>query len=317
MQLRFCLLLLLVYYVPFIAGNTCVSSNANLRSETSSKSDKIKWAIVALTKQSPTLTRNRDETLIRAIKPYAQKHDITVIYFSEIVFNPLDIVEWENTYKDVAKVRYINTAQHAFDLAKTGNKYGYKYMCKFFAMDIYQHLKEYDYYLRCDTDCKIKSLAYDLFEYVPKNQIEYGYALRKLEAHKPTKETLPVFTENYMKKCAITPSALMDQPLSTCFNFYNNFHIGKVSFFLRDDVQHYLHAVNETGRILSDRWGDSTIQAYAVRLFMDPSRIQYIPEFSYVHGSHNGFISTFPEGKKSNIPQMLPLWKYDGKNNQM
>jgi hypothetical protein len=261
------------------------------------------------------MTKSRDELIVSAIRPFADKYDITIIYFSEYVYPKSDIKEWERVYQDIAKVKYINTAQHGFD-PSSGIRYGYKYMCKFFALDMYPHLKDYDYYLRCDTDCKIKILNYDIFDYVQKNSIQYGYALRKLEAHKLTKETLPVFTENYLNKCTIKPRSLMDVPLSTCFNFYNNFHIGKVSFFLRPDVQHFLHAVNESGRILSDRWGDSTIQAYAVRLFMDPQHIQYIPDFSYVHGSHNGFVSTLTEGRKSNIPQQLPLWKYNGNNNE-
>lgn len=290
-----------------VNANTCTSVVQTDSSSSSVNVDrKPRWAIVALSKHGPAMTRPRDEAMVRVISPFASKYDVTVIFFSEVGFQESDITEWQNIYKNVATVKVINTAHHGF--SHQGNKFGYKYMCKFFALDIYTHLKDYDYYLRCDTDCKIKGLNYDLFDYVAKNKIEYGYALRKLEAHKITRETLPIFTENYLRKCGITATALMDQPLSTCFNFYNNFHIGKVSFFLRPDVQHYLHAVNDSGRIFSDRWGDSTIQAYAVRSFMDPERIKYIPNFSYIHGSHNGFVSTFTEGRKSNIPQALPLW---------
>jgi hypothetical protein len=28
--------------------------------------------------------------------------------------------------------------------------------------------------------------------------------------------------------------------MRVCFNFYNNFHIGRVDFFVRPDVQHFL-----------------------------------------------------------------------------
>lgn len=120
---------------------------------------------------------------------------------------------------------------------------------------------------------------------------------RKTEAHRPTAKQLPKFAQEYIGRCGITPSAMMDEPLSTCFNFYNNFHIGKVSFFLRKDVQHFLLKVNESGNILENRWGDSTIQAYAVRIFMDPRKVQYIPDFEYIHGSHNDrVVSTVGNG---------------------
>ena len=114
-----------------------------------------------------------------------------------------------------------------------------------------------------------------------------------------------------MERCGLEASAPMDRGMRVCFNFYNNFHIGRVDFFLRPDVQHYLRAANASGHILSHRWGDSTIQAYAVRLFMSPSVIVQVPDFSYVHGSHaDRVVSTFGDGSLTTVPQRLPNWKY-------
>lgn len=291
----------------FTVANKCITTKVEDDTIQSASNRKMKWAIVALTKQGPYQTKARDDSIVKFISPYIDLYDITIIYFSEVDFTN-DVHIWQSYYQKTAKVLYINTSKHRYYTKDV--KYGYKYMCKFFALDIYSYLKQYDYYLRCDTDCKIKSPTYDLFHYVHQNRIEYGYALRKLEAHKITRETLTPFVLEYLEKCTLKATSPMDYPLTTCFNFYNNFHIGKVSFFLRPDVQHFLQAVNDTGRILSDRWGDSTIQAYAVRMFMNPHRVQLIPNFTYVHGSHNGFITTFNEGRKSNIPQSLPHWKY-------
>lgn len=179
----------------------------------------------------------------------------------------------------------------------------------YFSSDIYDFLQSFDYYMRCDTDCILKDMKYDVFSWTVRNGVEYGYAIRKLEAHGPTKQTLPIWTQKYMERCDMKPSALMDRPLSVCFNFYNNFHIGKVSFFRRPDVQHFLLAVNASGHILADRWGDSTIQAYAVRLFMKPEHIRMLPNITYVHGSHDKTVTTFG-GRLSDVPQMLPKWNY-------
>jgi len=151
----------------------------------------------------------------------------------------------------------------------------------------------------------------DIFTWVVENKVQYGWAARKLEAHRPTANQLPKFVDSYLSECSISPTAPMDEPLSKCFNFYNNFHIGAVSFFLRKDVQHFLRKVNSSGNILENRWGDSTIQAYAVRLFMDPQSIRYIPDFEYIHGSHNDRLaSTFGKGEKTDVPQKLPLWEF-------
>ena len=223
---------------------------------------------------------------------------------------PSDLVEeWSRDFRGVGTVRIINTARNGFN---DPERYGYKYMCKFFAIDVYEYLKDnFDYYMRCDTDCYIQELDYDLFQWAKDSSVEYGFAMRKLEAHQPTKKTLPIWTEKYVKRQKLVPTASMDRSMRVCFNFYNNFHIGKVDFFLRPDVQHFLHAVNDSGHILSHRWGDSTIQAYAVRLFMNPSAIVQVPNFSYVHGSHaNKVISSFGDGSKTTVPQRLPNWKH-------
>ena len=174
---------------------------------------------------------------------------------------------------------------------------------------MYDYLKEYDYYMRVDSDCTIRVMNYDILTWARNAQVEYGFAMRKIEAHAATRAQLPEFAKNYLAKCEIMPTAPMDHDLSTCFNFYNNWHIGKVSFFNRPDVRHFLESVNASGRILSDRWGDSTIQAYAVRLFMEPKHIVQVPEFVYVHGSHDKIVSTFGDGKDTNVPQRLANWK--------
>ena len=275
---------------------------------------KMRWAIVALARPGRSDSMKRNRLLADALRPHAKKHNITVIIFSEKVFNKEAIFGWQNSFKGIAKVVYINTSSKKFT---SGEPYGYKYMCKFFSLDIYDYLRDnFDYYMRCDTDCYITHVKYDLLEWIEKNNVGYGFAIRKLEAHGPTKETLPKFVENYIEHCGVTPTGIMDRPLSTCFNFYNNWHIGQVSFFTRPDVRHFLEAVNASGKIISHRWGDSTIQAYAVRLFMQPNQIRQIPNFKYIHGSHgNKLISTFNNGDTTKLPQKLPFWRHQSLQN--
>lgn len=267
------------------------------------------WAIVALAKPAKLMDiTKRNKKIAAKIRPFAKQHNITVLFFSEKEFTTAAVTSWRETFAGLATVRYINTASNGFELKQ---RYGYKYMCKFFALDIYDYLvKEYNYYMRVDTDCYLENLNYDIFKWAEDNKVEYSFAARKLEAHKETRQTLPQFSEDYMQKCSVTPSAVMDVPFSTCINFYNNWHIAKVDFFVRPDVRHFLLSVNASGGILQHRWGDSTIQAYAVRMFMDPSHLKQAPEFSYTHGSHNALVSTFGDGSKSNVPQRLENWKH-------
>lgn len=288
------------------AGNTCISMDSKDTTERAIViPDQPKWAIVALVNKNADL-RIRNKKLSNILKPYADKHDITVIMFSEHKFDSAKIKSWQIAFDGVALVQVVDTSSRQF--TPPAQPFGYKYMCKFFAYDMYDYLKDYDYYLRCDNDCYIEKLNYDLLDYVAKNDVQYGFAVRKLEAHGPTKQTLPLWVSKYNMRCNLKPTAPMDRPLSTCFNFYNNFHIGSVRFFRRPDVHHFLNSVNSSGFIQSHRWGDSTIQAYAVRNFMHPSKIHQIPDMTYIHQSHHAVISSFGDGSESQVPQRLPNW---------
>lgn len=301
-SLSFGLFLLLASFARSTSANTCAPPEKALE-PTGPK----RWAVVALTKPGRSDTAMRNSALVKALQPYANKHDITFIFFSEHTFDSALSSELTNQFKSIrAKVEFINTASRGFSQKE---RFGYKYMCKFFAVDIFDYLRQrFDYYMRCDTDCYIKTMGYDLLQFVEENKVGYGFALRKLEAHKPTRETLTPWVDKYIGSCGIVPSAPMDRPLSACFNFYNNWHVGDVSFFTRRDVAHFLSAVNASGNILTHRWGDSTVQAYAVRLFMDPASIVQVPNFTYIHGSHsNRLVTTFNEGRSTDIPQKLPF----------
>lgn len=310
-----CAIVLSQSIIETVTKNTCISHDSydailHPKSAVKMPEAKVRWAIIALARPEGAELQQRNSQLMEKIRKYSHLHNITIVLFSEKKFPSGALERYEENFRDIGAVRLVDTSKNGFNGA---DRYGYKYMCKFFAIDVYEYLKDdYDYYMRCDTDCYINEMDYDIFQWALDNHVSYGFSMRKIEAHRPTRDTLPTWTEKYMQKCNLQATALMDAPLKTCFNFYNNFHIGNVLFFLRPDVQHFLNAVNTSGHIQSDRWGDSTIQAYAVRLFMNPAEIVQVPNFSYVHGSHNNrVVSTFGDGHLTTVPQRLPNWKYN------
>lgn len=273
-----------------------------------------KWAIIALVKpDAASAIDQRNKAIINKLGPYAKHHNVDIIFFSELPFHNSFRQSMKSEFSMFTSVHFVNTSSNGFE-PPSPQRFGYKYMCKFFSYDIYSYLSKYDYYLRLDGDSYIRDLDYDIFQYTHDNRIEYGYAMRKLEPHGPTKDTLPNFVNKYIEKCNIKPTATMDRPLDVLFNFYNNFHIGSVKFFTRPDVYRFLEEVRDSGFILSHRWGDSTIQAYAVRLFADPKRLVQLPNFTYIHGSHgNRVITTFNDGNETDVPQRLTNWKFNGR----
>jgi hypothetical protein len=279
---------------------------------------KSRWAIVTLTKHGKQEVKRdidkRNKLLAEKLKPYAQNHNFTFIFFSEFNIPSNVIQNWIDVFKDVGTVRYVNTRHLGFK-----GVFGYIYMCKFYSLDIYTLLKDYDYYMRCDIDCYIEKLDYDMFQWFENRNGGYGFASRKTESHKITVRTMPPWMNDYMSACSIVPASLMGSNFDYCFNFYNNWHIGRISFFNRPDVRHFLKSVNESGNYLKHHWGDSTVQAYTVRLFMDTDQILQVPNFTYIHGSHGprGYrISTFIDDKSTWANargEFLPFWKNTNK----
>ena len=149
-----------------------------------------KWAIIALVKPEKNDMSERNHAIVEILGPYSNQHDITIIFFSELKFSMNFQVNMLNTFKKFSGVRFIDTSSRQYR-PPAPEKYGYKYMCKFFSVDVYEYLTEYDYYMRCDSDCYLRNLSYDPFSWTEQRQAQYVFAMRKLEAHGPTKLTLP------------------------------------------------------------------------------------------------------------------------------
>jgi hypothetical protein len=216
------------------------------------------------------------------LAPYARSHRISILFFSEDEFPVGNVQEWKQQFHEVGDVLLIDVSSKAYSMPPPLPKYGYKWMCKFFTVDLYEYLLPYDYYLRLDSDNILISspspsshhhqhpsssassssasspssqpassqpaFSYDVLRYVEENEIEYGYVIRKYEPHQETQQSLPGFIESYIDKCHTKPT-IPAPPFDLLFNFYNNFHIGKVSFFLQPKVRHYLVSTNTSGNL--------------------------------------------------------------------
>lgn len=269
-------------------GNTTSAGTAtpNKDSTTSIDSTKTHWAIVALVYKFENLTSKRNQLIAKLLRRLnSSTRQITILMFSEKSFTPEQIEEWNTDFNGTNSiVKIVDTTKHGFE--GTSHPFGYRYMCKFFMLDIYEHLQPYDFYMRCDTDCLLTRVDYDILHWFESRDMQYGWLGSGIESHVPTIETMPPFVINYTANCGIQPSNLLDQSIDTPYHYYNNFHLGKPSFFNRPDVRHFLVTVKDSGYVTSHRWGDATVQGYAVRLFGDPKKCSQVPDMEYVHGSH-------------------------------
>jgi alpha 1,2-mannosyltransferase len=73
---------------------------------------------------------------------------------------------------------------------------GYRHMCRFFSGEIFKHpaMQKYDNYLRLDTDSFIHKMDFDLFEFIEKNNIYYGYIEESVQYDEPGEQLVYGFS---------------------------------------------------------------------------------------------------------------------------
>lgn len=164
---------------------------------------------------------------------------------------------------------------------KQGSNIGYKGMCLFYSSEFIHYLDGYDYGIRLDADSILQS-PLEIDDFIESGRL-YGYVRDKRDSHRETCETLPKAIKDYVRQNNISIKCEMSD--INCWNFYNNFNISKLSFWSSDDYQNFMSFINEDGGIQRHRWGDSTIQANAVKMFCDKENIVKF-KFAYEHRSH-------------------------------
>ncbi|MDD2921952.1 MAG: hypothetical protein PHQ36_06665 [Anaerolineales bacterium] len=162
---------------------------------------------------------------------------------------------------------------------------GYKHMCRFYVMQIYEFVKDFEYILRLDDDSFLESpIKYDIFKRMKERDFIYGFVHKEYDYHEQTVATLPAFTLEYIKnknvktKCPLTA---IDAEY-----YYSNFTLTQTAFWNTPEVQDYLRAVDESLGIYQFRWGDHVIQTLALKMFGEPEKIHYFQDFRYSHQSH-------------------------------
>lgn len=160
-----------------------------------------------------------------------------------------------------------------------GFSIGYRHMCRFFSGEMYKFniIKNYDYYLRLDTDSFIHTpINYDIFEWAKENECYYGYIAPAVQKDNP--KVIEGLWETVNK---MVPENLIEEGMM----FYTNFELGKVSWFLTNKYMEFYNKLERTGGFYTKRWGDAPIKFLGVNLFMDSKHIIPVRGFTYQHGA--------------------------------
>ena len=177
--------------------------------------------------------------------------------------------------------------QHGF--YHPGFSMGYRHMCRFFSGWLYDQpiIKNYEYYLRLDTDSFILSqVPYDIFEWMKQNQCEYGFIQQAVQQDNPkVVEGLWKTVENWLAANAKqTFKSISEIPDGRMF--YTNFELGKVSSFtVGSPYYEFYNFIDASAGIYTKRWGDAPIKFLGVNLFLTPEKIKAVSGFIYQHGA--------------------------------
>lgn len=167
---------------------------------------------------------------------------------------------------------------------------GYRHMIRWYAINLWTFFQEevnlnagcnVRYIMRMDEESFLWSkISYNLFAQMEGNQYQYGFRSCSYEMHHVDR-----LWGRYQQTSNVVPKRKFSG--ERLCGFYNNWFITDLKFWLRPDVQQYLHWVDGQGVIYRSRINDLVLQTSAVYAFMNSSRIHRFLDFTYEHMTHD------------------------------
>jgi len=205
------------------------------------------------------------------------------------------------TFRLVEMQIEFNTPSHIneSDIPKTFRGYaksnvylGYRHMCRFFSGEVFKHpaLAKYDYYWRLDDDsgyfCPVE---YDVFKFMQKNSILYGWAIYFFEMPVMSGQTLWETSLEYIEEKKIKVGSRFNDLKSIwgdyhrC-HFWNNFEVLDLNFFRSKTYQDYYNYLDKKGGFYYNRWGDALVRTIALHMLLpDDTPIHHFGDIGYIH----------------------------------
>lgn len=167
---------------------------------------------------------------------------------------------------------------------------GYNHMIHFFFKDIFQHpaVRGLEYYWRLDHDSMVQSrVGVDMFRYMRDRGLRYGYRTVTTDALHVTNGMLAFFdkyrrdtshkaldgqvscAEMSQRNCIGIPDTLQEQRSYAPLMYYNNFEIVHIPTWQSSSMTELTDAVDRTGMIYWNRWGDAPLRYYSVNMILD------------------------------------------------
>lgn len=168
---------------------------------------------------------------------------------------------------------------------------GYKHMCHFWSIDLFDYLDEYTYILRIDEDVIVNTFDDSILEHMITNDIKFGTPLVCYYNGKLDDPDVMVgmqeLTETFCENKGIQPKTNFDEIMGA----YTNFMILNLSYFKNNNVvQSFLNEIENSHGIYSNRWGDASIWGIIIYWLLN-EEFSILNDVEYYHASHDRYVN--------------------------
>lgn len=179
----------------------------------------------------------------------------------------------------------------------------YRLMCRWWLVHMPKYVKGYDYVMRMDDDSIIEEpVKKDLFQWAEDQKLVYASNMLHVDCGLCCYGMADFFKQLFPDRKDFVQQMFVEGEMNLVYShdfrsvvsiassdklpvfeektnvpmpimYYNNFHITKPSFWLREDVQKTIDAVDKNGSIFYYRWGDAPLQSIIVALHAKENEI--------------------------------------------
>lgn len=206
-------------------------------------------------------------------------------------FAPSCRLQWNNIEKEFRHIPpHANRAANEFKVSNP-KKQGYANMIRWYFRGLFEHpaVRRLDYVIRFDTDSALLSPFYrNPVHEMRAAAKRYGYYCACVEG-KEWVNGLHKFTAGFVRDHNIVSNWTLggkrweprgEDPVSMP---YNNFEIVDVKWWLSEEVQEFVDAIDNRLGIFLHRWGDAPLRGLAISMYLKPVDLRFFGEIRYAH----------------------------------
>jgi hypothetical protein len=165
---------------------------------------------------------------------------------------------------------------------------GYKHMCYFWSINLFDYLTDYDYIIRMDEDVFIQDIDTRVLEAIIEQDVKFAVPYVCTFLDDPgVMVGLEKLTRDFLDKKNLNKHF----NVKSVFAPNTNFMILNLNYYKDHKIiQEYLSEVQKSHGIYSNRWGDATIWGFIIYLIQDEP-FYLCDDIVYFHESHKTIVN--------------------------